>query len=57
MKTLLQKHIEEVRDYRWKQTQTKWYDSGARDVMTEGYLKGLEKAQRLVKKQNKEVIK
>lgn len=32
---------------------TRWYDSGVRDVMFEGYVKGLEKAQRLVNKQKR----
>ncbi len=53
MKTLLQKHIEDIREIMHQQTETTWYDSGVRDVMFEGYLKGLAKAQRLVKQQEK----
>lgn len=51
MKTLLQIEIEKAYEKSQKQTQTRWYDSGVRDVMFEGYIKGLEKAQRLVNKQ------
>lgn len=53
MKTLLQIEIERVKELMYKQSQTSWYDSGVRDVLTEGYLKGLEKAQRLVNKQKR----
>jgi len=53
MKTLLQEHIEDIREIMYQQTETTWYDSGARDVMAEGYLKGLEMAQALVKQQEK----
>ena len=50
-KTLLDLEIDKANEILWRQTQTKWYDAGSRDVLLEGYLKGLEKARRLVRKQ------
>lgn len=40
---------------RAKQTETSWYDSGVRDVYSEGFLDGLEKGKRLAVKSLKEI--
>lgn len=53
MKTLLQQEIDRVVVKLAKQTTTSWYDAGWRDVKTEYILLGLQRAQRLVSKQNK----
>lgn len=46
--------LDKCYEARFAQTKTKWYDSGVRDVYGEGFIKGLEKAKRLIVKSLKE---
>lgn len=52
-KTLLDLHIDAAQEKLWRIAQTPLYDSGVRAVGLEGYLKGLQKAKRLVAKQKR----
>ena len=53
MKTLLQLEIENAMQAMSDFAQTRAFDSGVRDLLLEGYIKGLKRAQRLVRQQEK----
>ena len=53
VKTLLDLEIDKAWDRMQAFTKTSAYDSGIRDVLLEGYIKGLENAKRLVNKQKR----
>lgn len=58
IKTLLEQEIDKSYERLWAFAKTRAYDSGVRWVEMEAYIKGLEKAKRLVNKQKRlEVIK
>lgn len=46
----LDEHIKLCNEKMFEDTKTKWYDSGVRNIELEYYIKGLEKARRLVNK-------
>jgi hypothetical protein len=50
----LDEFIKKCDEQRFNETKTRWYDSGVRNVELEYFVKGLEKAKRLVNKTLKE---